>query len=186
MTYTFTAENYEQCFIYFYDISPDFTTLKLIKMKQILYLLVFSMISFSSMGEVTDFSGTWNLNKSKSTLNDQFSMAPNQIILIQNSDGLAVEKHGSFQDQDYTISDKFTLDGKECINAGWMDTEKKSTAVWSDDEKSLTITSKVPMQDGGELKITETFQTEENNLKITVSASSSYGDVTETYVFEKQ
>ena len=155
-------------------------------MKQILYVLVFSLISVSSMGEVVDFSGTWNLNKSKSTLNDQFSMAPNQIILIQNNDGLAVEKHGSFQDQDYTMTDKFTLDGKECINAGWMDTEKKSTAVWSADEKTLTITSKIPMQDGGEMTINETYQTEENNLKVVVKVSSSFGDVTETYLFEKQ
>lgn len=113
-----------------------------------------------SKREVVDFSGTWNLHKSKSTLNDQFCMAPNQLILTQDAAFFAVEKHGSFQDQDYTISDKFTLDGKECINAGWMDTEKKSTAVWSADEKSLTITSKIPMQDGGELKITETYQTE--------------------------
>jgi hypothetical protein len=154
-------------------------------MKQIFYLLVFSLISISSMGEVVDFSGTWNLNKSKSTLNDQFSMAPNQIILTQNNDGLAVERHGSFQDQDYTISDKFTLDGKECINAGWMDTEKKSTAVWSADKKSLTITSKISMQDGGEMTINETYQKEENNLKMVVSVSSSFGDSTETYVFEK-
>ncbi len=155
-------------------------------MKQIFYLLVFSLISFSSAAKVTDFSGTWNLNKDKSTLNDQFSMAPKQIILIQNNDGLAVERHGSFQDQDYTINDKFTLDGKECINAGWMDTQKKSTAAWSSDEKSLTITSKIPMQDGGEMTINETYQTEENNLKIVVKVSSSFGDVTETYLFEKQ
>ncbi|MDP2890604.1 MAG: hypothetical protein Q8P34_16780 [Bacteroidota bacterium] len=86
----------------------QFSILKLIKRKQILYLLVFSLISVSSIGEVVDFLGTWNLNKSKSTLNDQFSMAPKQIILIHNNDALAVEKHGSFQDQDYTISDKFT------------------------------------------------------------------------------
>ncbi len=155
-------------------------------MKQIFYLLVFSMISFSSMGEVTDFSGTWNLNKAKSTLNDQFSMAPNQLILTQDAAVFAVERHASFQGQDFTINDKFTLDGKECINAGWQDMEKKSTAEWSADEKSLIISSKIMMQDGGELKITETFQTEENNLKITVSASSSYGDVTETYLFDKQ
>ncbi len=40
-------------------------------------------------------------------------MAPNQMILTQDTDVLAVERHGSFQDQDHTISDKFTLDGKE-------------------------------------------------------------------------
>lgn len=112
MIHTFvSADNYEQCFIYFMILVPDFSTLKLFKIKQIFYLLVFSLISISSMGAVVDFSGKWNLNKAKSTLNDQFSMTPNQLILTQNNDGLAVEKHGSFQDKDYTISDKFTLDG---------------------------------------------------------------------------
>jgi hypothetical protein len=66
-----------------------------------------------------------------------------------------------------------------------MDTEKKSTAVWSADKKSLTITSKISMQDGGEMTINETYQKEENNLKMVVSVSSSFGESTETYVFEK-
>jgi len=155
-------------------------------MKQIFYLLMFSLISFSSMAEGTDFSGTWNLNKSKSTLNDQFSFAPGQIILVQSPDGLTVEKHSSFQGQDFTINDKFTLDGKECINEGWQNTQKKSTATWSADEKLLTITTKIPMQDGGEMTITETYQIEENSLKIVTAASSSFGDLNETYLFDKQ
>jgi hypothetical protein len=160
--------------------------LKLITMKKILYLLVFSLISISSMGKVVDFSGTWNLNKSKSTLNDQFSMAPKQMIIIQASDVLDVERHSTFQDQEFTIKDKLTLDGKECINDGWQDTKKKSVAVWSDDEKSLTVTSKIPMQDGGEFTVVETYQMEENSLKVLVNAKSSMGELAETYLFDKQ
>jgi len=155
-------------------------------MKKILYLLVFSFIALTSMGKVSDFSGTWNLNKEKSTLNEQFSMAPNQLILAQTADVLDVEKHATWQDQEYTIKDKLTLDGKECINDGWRDTKKKSTAVWSADEKSLTITSKLPLQDNSEMTITETYQMEENYLKVVVSASSSMGEMTETFLFDKQ
>jgi len=155
-------------------------------MKQIFYLLVFSLISFSSTAKVTDFSGTWNLNKDKSTLNEQFSLAPSQLVLSQDKEIIAVERHSNFQGQEYTITDKFTLDGKECINNGWMETKKKSTTSWSADEKSLTIHSKIPMQDSGEMTIAETFQMDENTLKIVVSVSSSLGDVKETYLFEKQ
>lgn len=155
-------------------------------MKKIFYLLVLSLISFSSMGKVVDFSGTWNLNKTKSTLNEQFSMAPSLMILAQASDVLNLEKHSTFQDQEFTIKDKLTLDGKECINDGWQDSKKKSVAVWSSDEKSLTVTSKIPMQDGGEMTIIETYQMAETNLKVVVSVSSSFGDVTETYLFDKQ
>lgn len=138
------------------------------------------------MGKGVDFSGTWNLNKPKSTLNDQFSMAPSQIIIAQELDVLTVERHSSFQGQEFTINDKFTLDGKECINDGWQNTQKKSTVVWSDDETSLTITTKIPMQDGGEMTIIETYSLAENSLKITASASSSFGDISETYLFDKQ
>lgn len=155
-------------------------------MKKILYLLVFSFIALSSMGEAPDFSGTWNLNKSKSTLNDQFSMAPNKVILVQTAAVLDVEKHSTWQEQEFTTKDKLTLDGKESINTGWQDTEKKSTAVWSDDQKILTITSKLPMQDGTEMVIIETYQKEADNLKMMVTASSSFGEMSETYYFDKQ
>lgn len=155
-------------------------------MKKILYLLVFSLITLTSMAKVADFSGTWNLNKAKSTLNDQFSMAPSQIILLQGAEVLDVEKHATWQDQEFTIKDKFTLDGKECINKGWQDSQKTSTAVWSDDEKTLTITSKLPMQDGTEMTIVEIYQMEGENLKLAVSTSSSFGDMSETFLFDKQ
>lgn len=155
-------------------------------MKKILYLIVFSLISVSSMAVVPDFTGTWNLNKGKSTLNDQYSMAPHQLILAQTADVLDVEKHATWQDQPYTIKDKLTLDGKESINPGWQDSQKKSTAVWSDDQKVLTVTSKIPMQDGNEMVIIETYQKEADNLKVMVTATSSFGEMSETYLFDKQ
>ncbi|MGE5426782.1 MAG: hypothetical protein ACM3O8_02730 [Methylococcaceae bacterium] len=155
-------------------------------MKKILYLLIFSLLTFTSMAKVADFSGTWNLNKEKSTLNEQFSMAPSQIILQQSADVLDVEKHASWQDQEFTINDKFTLDGKECINKGWQDSQKTSVAVWSTDEKTLTITSKMPMQDGNEMTIVEIYQMQDNNLKLEVSANSSFGEMKETFLFDKQ
>lgn len=155
-------------------------------MKKVLYLLVFSLLTLTSMAKVADFSGTWNLNKAKSTLNEQFSMAPSQLILQQSADVLDVEKHASWQDQEFTIKDKFTLDGKECTNKGWQDSQKTSTAVWSADEKSLTITSKMPMQDGNEMTIVEIYQMQDNNLKLDVSANSSFGEMKETFLFDKQ
>ena len=155
-------------------------------MKNVLYLIVFTLISFTSMGAVIDFSGTWNLNKSKSTLNDQFSMAPSKMILAQTAEVLEMEKHGSFQEQDFTTNEKFTLDGKASINKGWQDSEKSSTIVWSEDGKMMTITSKIPMQDGGEMVITEAYQMDGDLLKVVMNASSSFGDLSETQFFDKQ
>lgn len=155
-------------------------------MKKFLYLIACSLISITTLAAVPDFSGTWNLNKEKSTLNDQYSMAPRQLILTQSTDVLNIEKHATWQDQEYTIKDKLTLDGKESINPGWQDSQKKSTAVWSDDQKVLTVSSKIPMQDGNEITLVETYQMEADNLKVMITASSSYGEMSETYLFDKQ
>lgn len=155
-------------------------------MKKSVVLLAVLFISALGSAQGVDFSGNWKLNSSKSKLGDQFSMAPKEIIVVQKGNDLSLEKHSEFQDQQFTINDKFTLDGKECINDGWMDSKKKSTAVWSADKKSLKISSKIAMQDGGEMTISETYTLNGGNMVIEMSASSSYGDMSETQVYDKK
>ena len=155
-------------------------------MKKINFILAAFLISSVATAQAVNFSGTWKLNSTKSKLGDQFSMAPKEIIISQDVNKLNVERHSSFQDQDFTNSDKFTLDGKECINPGWQDTQKKSTLVWSDDKKSLKCITKFPMNDGGEMIITEVYKMDGTNMIIESSASSSFGDMSETMVYDKQ
>ena len=155
-------------------------------MKKLLYFIAFTMVSLAGMGQVSDFSGTWKLNSEKSTLFEQFSLAPSQLILTQTADSLTVEKHGNFQGTDYVTKDKFSLDGKECINPGMMDSKKTSTAVWSEDGKILTISSKLPTQDQGEATIKEVYQMVENNLKLELNAASSMGEMAEIYLLDKE
>ncbi len=155
-------------------------------MKKVLYLLALLLVSSSVFGRAADYSGTWKINREKSKLGEEFSMAPNMIIVEQDKKTITVERHSTFQGEDFTYTDTFTLDGKECENPGWMETVKKSTAVWSDGKKVLTITTKIPMQDGGEMTIVEVYRMEGENLSIENSASSDYGDMTEVYVFDRQ
>lgn len=155
-------------------------------MKKTFILGALLLISTIVSAQGLDFSGNWKLNRSISKLNDQFSMAPKEIILAQKDNDFDVERHSTFQDRDFTIKDKFTLDGKECINPGWQDTQKKSTANWAEDKTSLKITTKIPMGDNGEMTIIEVYKIVGANLVIETSASSSFGDVAETQVFEKQ
>ncbi len=149
-------------------------------------LVLLSSISISTTAKSADFSGNWKLDESKSTLNEQFSMAPYKLIIVHEKSTLKTEKHSSFQGQDFTFSDTLTLDGKECINKGWQDSEKKSTAVWSENKQSLVVTSKINMGDGGEMTIIETYSLKNNNLSVLVSASSSFGDMSETHIFNKE
>ena len=134
----------------------------------------------------TNFSGKWKINKEKSTLNSEFSMAPSELILTQKGNDLSIERHSDFQGQSFTINDKLTLDGKECINDGMMDTKKKSVAKFSDDKKVLTIESKIPMQDGGEIVIKEVFSISDGSLFIESSSNSSWGDMKGKWAFDKQ
>jgi len=152
-------------------------------MKKVFFLFSALLISVLVSAQA-DFSGSWKLNSSKSKLGDQFSMAPKEIIIIQKGNDLSVERHSSFQDQDFTTNDKFTLDGKECVNTGWRDTQKKSTAAWTD-KNTLKITSKIPMRDSGEMTITEVYKMDAGNMVIESNASSSYGDFSETMVYDK-
>jgi len=153
-------------------------------MSKIVFLLAILLVSVTV--QATDFSGNWKLDKANSKLNEQFSMAPKDIIIAQSDNEFKLERHSSFQDNDITTNDKFTLDGKECINPGWQDSQKKSTAVWSDDKMSLKITTKFPMGDNGDMTIVEVYKMDGSKLVIESKASSSFGDVAETLVFDKQ
>ncbi len=154
-------------------------------MKKIMTLttLLFLAILVSAQ---TDFTGKWKINKEKSTLNNEFSMAPSDINITQNGNDIKIDRQVNFQGQDITISEKFTLDGKECINDGMMDSKKKSVAQFSDDKKVLTIDSKLPMQDGGEIAIKEVFSIAGGKLFVESSSNSSWGEMKEKWAFEKQ
>lgn len=155
-------------------------------MKKFLFIFVAFLISFQLAAQVTDFSGSWKLNRANSKLNDQFSMAPNALIITQKGIDFGLEKHSTFRDKEFTFNDKFTLDGKECINPGWQDSQKKSVATWSDDKKSLKITTKFPMMNNGEMILVEGYKLNGTALEIETAASSSFGEVKEVYVFDKQ
>ena len=155
-------------------------------MKHFAYFLAILLISSSAYAKKADFSGKWKINRAKSELNDQFSMAPDALVMKQDKKTLSIERHSSFQGETFTFTDNFTLDGNECENRGWMDSVKKSTAVWDKGKKVLTITSKIPMQDGTEMTVTEVFSMEGENLVLEATAASSFGDMTEKFVFDKE
>jgi hypothetical protein len=155
-------------------------------MKKILFIFVAFMFSAAAMAQSLDFNGSWKLNSEKSKLNAEFSFAPKEIIITQAGNDFKVEKHSSFQDQEFVTTDKLTLDGKECINPGFQDTQKKSTAVWADDKASLKIISKMSIGDGGEMTITEVYKMNGSNMVIESASSSSFGDMAETMVYDKK
>lgn len=154
-------------------------------MKKVLFFLTSIMFTAVSIAQTPDFAGSWKLNGEKSKLNAEFSFAPKEIIITQSGNDMTVEKHSSFQDQEFVTNDKLTLDGKECTNPGFQDTQKKSTCNWSDDKATLKVISKIPIGDG-DMTITEVYKIDGVSMIIESMASSSYGDMTETMVYEKK
>lgn len=154
-------------------------------MKNISLFLFFVFVALFVSAQ-TEFSGTWKLNKTKSVLNKEFTMAPGVLIIKQAENDFMVERHASFQGNEFTVNDRFTLDVTECINDGWGDSKKKSTAVWDENKNILSITTKFPMHDGGEMVINEHYLFDGKCLVIKMEASSSYGVVEEKQVFEQE
>lgn len=156
-------------------------------MKKTIYFLLISLMAAPVFGQKVNFSGTWMINREKSELNADFSFAPDKVILTQDKKALSVERHSTWQGEKHQFTSNFTLDGAECENPGFMEgTITKSTAVWGDDKKTLTITTKAPMQDGGEMSIVAVYTLAGDNLSIKSTANSDYGEMIETYVFDKQ
>jgi hypothetical protein len=155
-------------------------------MKKLLILPALLLISVVVSAQAPNFSGTWKLNAGKSKLNEQFSLGPKEIIIDQKGNDLNIEKHSSMMDQEFITKDKLTLDGKESINTGFQDSKKKTTCAWSEDKKSLKSVSVQSIGDGGDMTHTEIFKIDGGSLVIESTASSSFGDLVETLVYDKQ
>ena len=155
-------------------------------MKTVYFFLALLFTVTLSSGQV-DFSGDWKLNDSKSTSVGDYSMSPKSIVINQAGNKMTVVKHSEIMGEKMTSESTYTLDGKECINTGFMETRMKSNAVWSDDKKSLEITTKFTMGDSGEeFKFVEVYSIVDGALSISASTSSSFGNMSETGIFDKQ
>jgi hypothetical protein len=112
-------------------------------------------------------------------------MAPSKIEISQEKNMLTEVRHSEFQGEELTLTNKFTLDGKDCENPGWMDSVIKSTANWSDDKSTLKIAAKFTMQNGEEMTINSAYSLKEGRLVIVTKGNSSYGEFGETQVYDK-
>ncbi len=152
-----------------------------------IFLFIAASVSLSSFAKKSDFSGTWTLNETESKMNAEFSFAPLVITITQEKNAMNLEREYEFQGNAMTMSDSYTLDGKESINAGWQDSETVSIATWGDKGKSLTIVTTVEMMDGGELKIYATYKLDGKSLVVDSKVEGGPMDgPPETWVYDQQ
>ena len=132
-----------------------------------------------------DFSGKWKIDESKSKFNEQFSSHPREVTITQAGNNMTVVRVTDMQGQEMTFTDQYTLDGKECRNKGFRDTESISTVNWAADGKSLKINTKVTM-DNGDMTMVRNLRVDGSNLVVDFSVNGPWGQSDETWVYDKQ
>jgi len=136
-----------------------------------------------------NFSGKWVLNEAKSNLGDSGSrrFGGGNFVATQESNLLTVERTFTTRDgESRTMTSKYTLDGKESVNTMGRG-ERKSTAKWSSDGKSLTIVTK-SSYNGNERISTEVWTLQGTNSLTIASTRQGRdgGEVKSTMVYDKK
>jgi len=146
----------------------------------------------SAQTGAVNFSGSWALNESKSKFGDaQFRMAASILTVKQEGNNLSIDRTLSTPDgQEMKMTGKYTMDGKECENSGFMESKTKSTVKWSADNKSITIASSTVFNMNGdnmEMKATEIWTLDGDKiLKIETSNTMPDGEMKTSLVYDKK
>ena len=158
--------------------------------------VLFAFVSLSllsgSLFAQPDFSGSWALNELKSTLGDGPGMSPTSMTVKQEEGLISIDLvRPSFDGGDMNISEKYTLDGKESVNKGMMDSSVKTITTWSDDKKELTFAKTIVFDMNGEtmeMKITDVWSMSDDGKTLTVKSAmtSQMGEMNLVLVYDKK
>jgi hypothetical protein len=158
----------------------------------LLSLFLTAFVAFAG-DDKADFSGTWNFNEEKSEMGEGGRwMQPIKLVITQTGNDLTIERHSKGRnDEDFTMTEKLTLDGKECENTVFGENTKKSVATWSEDGKVLTLSATMEFwREGAKTEITsvEILKLVEDGkgLSIDYSSKSPRGERKAVYVYDKK
>jgi Tol biopolymer transport system component len=150
----------------------------------IVLILVAPAMMDAQTGKV-DFTGTWALNAEKSTLPQGGGgqrMGGGNFTVTQETNLMTQTRTG--QDGTARVT-KYTLDGKESVNATFGG-ESKSTAKWSADGKTLTIVTR-STYNGNEMISTAVWSLiDAKTLSIVSTRQGQDGEVKATMVYDKK
>ncbi len=140
-----------------------------------------------------NFSGVWNLDNEKSEMGQggRMGMAALKLTITQDEKQISIDRFTSSEFRgDVTTTDKVTLDGKETVNSTDFG-DRKMTATFSEDGKSLTIKSDMEMNRGDQtfhINTTEIWTLNEDGsvLKIDQTRTSSRGERQSVLYYNKE
>jgi len=153
-------------------------------------LLAFAFaVSVNVTGQISDFSGTWKLDRAKSTQMDYFPTLVKLVVVVR-SDTLYTERtYESGDGQEYPFTENVSIDGKE-YKITIYDMPRVSKAVWLSSDSILSVESVTTYygSNGSEdFKSREAWKLDEKNKVLTVNFTnnSSSGEFSGAFVFNK-
>ena len=158
----------------------------------IILALFIPVIASAQSGKV-NFSGTWGLNATKSSLGDNPGsqrMFGGDFVVTQDANLLTVVRTRTNQNGEaVTTTMKYTLDGKESVNASPRG-DSKSIAKWSADGMSLSIETSRTFDMNGQsmtMKTTEVWSLlDAKTVSIAYAFQGMNGEVKATVVCDKK
>ncbi len=171
--------------------------------KKTVLLLTAGFFTLTSMAQDhTKFSGEWKLNESKSEFVRQFPlcifgggdrMRSRTMKIAGHADFITVDVASESADGALvTRQEKLTFDGKESEATFVGRPREKSSARWSNDGQTMTVTSVRSFDTNGEkadFKVTEVWKLINDGKSISVQVNSttiSGGENTMKLVYDKQ
>ena len=153
-------------------------------------LLIASVLS--AQESTVNFAGEWVLNEDKSDLggspSGRRSMIASKMVVEQKDDKFVVEAFRTNRDgEEVSTVFTYTLDGKECKNESDYRTSV-SVAEWSEDGKTLTISSTITFSRSGQeftMESTEIWSLDKDALSVETTRSTSRGERTSKGVYDK-
>ncbi len=155
---------------------------------------VFLLLLPATLFGQTNFTGTWAFNESKSVLGDAQGprMEAKTLVVTQQGNDVQVKRTSTgFDGNEMVQNEKYTLDGKESVNTGMMDSRVKSILTWSADKKELTFTKVISFTMDGqtqEMKSTEKWSLSPDSKTMTLKSSMNtpMGDMNTTLAYDKK
>jgi len=153
----------------------------------VMLLAIIPSVANAQSGKA-NFSGNWTFNESKSNMGDTGGrrFGRGDMVVKQDANTLTIERTRTNRDgQTMNMTSKYSLDGKETTNSFGRG-ESKSTAKWSSDGKSLTITTTFSFN-GNERTSTEVWTfTNANTLSVASTRQGRNGEMKTTRVYDKK
>jgi len=149
------------------------------------------LLSFTTVADKANFSGSWKLNEGKSELGEFGRFIPRKIKTEQKDDAITISKTAaSFNGDEVTTTETLTYDGKTTETTVFGTAKKKSTVKWSDDGKSMAISYSIDVErDGNTMTFTgtETWSlSDEGKLVLSTKSVSPQGERNTKAVYDKE